>query len=136
MIIQGRVADLGPDAANQNVNKAVFMEAVVIQMTWPGAPTIYYGDEAGVCGFTDPDNTDGTIRSKQQLSEQMRDYYEKHLDPEKLPSSEDLDILHAAEEARKAFDKNLVIKFRPAIQELEGLGYPGMADPKLGVKVL
>ena len=25
-------------------------------MTWPGAPTIYYGDEAGVCGFTDPDN--------------------------------------------------------------------------------
>ncbi len=27
-----------------------------IQMTWPGAPTIYYGDEAGVCGWTDPDN--------------------------------------------------------------------------------
>ena len=31
-------------------------EAVLIQMTWPGAPTIYYGDEAGLCGFTDPDN--------------------------------------------------------------------------------
>ena len=31
-------------------------EAVVMQMTWVGAPTIYYGDEAGVCGFTDPDN--------------------------------------------------------------------------------
>ena len=31
-------------------------EAVVVQMTWPGAPTIYYGDEAGVVGFTDPDN--------------------------------------------------------------------------------
>ena len=30
--------------------------AVMIQMTWPGAPTIYYGDEAGVCGFTDPDS--------------------------------------------------------------------------------
>ena len=25
-------------------------------MTWPGAPTIYYGDEAGLCGWTDPDN--------------------------------------------------------------------------------
>ena len=25
-------------------------------MTWPGAPTIYYGDEAGMCGWTDPDN--------------------------------------------------------------------------------
>ena len=31
-------------------------EAVVMQMTWVGAPTVYYGDEAGVCGFTDPDN--------------------------------------------------------------------------------
>ena len=29
--------------------------AVLVQMTWPGAPTIYYGDEAGVCGWTDPD---------------------------------------------------------------------------------
>ena len=25
-------------------------------MTWPGAPTIYYGDEVGVCGWTDPDS--------------------------------------------------------------------------------
>lgn len=52
----GRVQTLGPEAANQNVNKAVFREAVVMQMTWWGAPTIYYGDEVGVCGFTDPDN--------------------------------------------------------------------------------
>lgn len=34
----------------------MLLEAVVMQMTWPGAPTVYYGDEAGVCGFTDPDN--------------------------------------------------------------------------------
>ena len=27
-----------------------------MQMTWPGAPTLYYGDEAGQVGFTDPDN--------------------------------------------------------------------------------
>ena len=27
-----------------------------MQMTWIGAPTVYYGDEAGVVGFTDPDN--------------------------------------------------------------------------------
>ena len=52
----GRTNTLGPHAANEGVNKAVMREAVVIQMTWPGAPTIYYGDEAGVCGFTDPDN--------------------------------------------------------------------------------
>ena len=54
--IAGRVAVLGPEAAERDVNKDVLREAVVIQMTWPGAPGIYYGDEVGVCGFTDPDN--------------------------------------------------------------------------------
>ena len=52
----GRVAQLGYSAAEEGVNVAVMREAVVMQMTWPGAPTIYYGDEAGLCGFTDPDN--------------------------------------------------------------------------------
>ena len=52
----GRTGTLGPEAAEKNIDKAVFREVVVIQMTWMGSPTIYYGDEAGVCGFTDPDN--------------------------------------------------------------------------------
>ena len=52
----GRTATLGPQAAEKDINKSVFMEGVVMQMTWMGAPTIYYGDEAGLCGFTDPDN--------------------------------------------------------------------------------
>lgn len=54
--VVGRIGTKPPEAANQGVNRAVFMEAVVMQMTWVGAPTIYYGDEAGLCGFTDPDN--------------------------------------------------------------------------------
>ncbi len=52
----GRTNTLGPQAAEQDINWSVFREAVVMQMTWMGAPTIYYGDEAGVCGFTDPDS--------------------------------------------------------------------------------
>ena len=52
----GRVEDLGTDAASEGADKAVMKQAVVMQMTWPGAPTLYYGDEAGVAGFTDPDN--------------------------------------------------------------------------------
>lgn len=52
----GRIEYLPPQAAEEGVDKAVMREAVIVQMTWPGAPTIYYGDEAGVCGFTDPDN--------------------------------------------------------------------------------
>ena len=54
--IVGRVEQHGSRAAEEGVNPAVMREAVVIQMTWVGAPTIYYGDEVGVCGFTDPDN--------------------------------------------------------------------------------
>ena len=52
----GRVGSLGSAAAGECINYGIFKEAVVIMMTWPGAPGIYYGDEAGVVGFTDPDN--------------------------------------------------------------------------------
>ena len=52
----GRTGSMGPGAAEQGVRKSVLRMAVVVQMTWPGAPTIYYGDEAGLCGWTDPDN--------------------------------------------------------------------------------
>lgn len=52
----GRTNTLGTYAADEGVSKAVMRLAVMMQMTWPGAPTVYYGDEAGVAGFTDPDN--------------------------------------------------------------------------------
>ena len=52
----GRVGQLGSEAAGEDVNPAIFKEAVLVQFTWPGAPTVYYADEAGQVGFTDPDN--------------------------------------------------------------------------------
>ena len=51
----GRITTCGSAAAGAGIRKSVMREAVVMQMTWPGAPTIYYGDEAGQVGFTDPD---------------------------------------------------------------------------------
>ncbi len=84
-------------------------------------------------GFSDPDSADENERSRKQLSVQMRSYYDKHLDPEKLPTSEDLEILEVTEQARGVFDKNLSDKFAPAISELEGLGYPGVTDPKITI---
>ncbi len=54
--VVGRVEKLGPEAALEGVKMQVMRQAVMIQMTWTGAPTIYYGDEAGLGGFTDPDN--------------------------------------------------------------------------------
>ena len=52
----GRAYDLGSAMADRYVKKHIFRQAVLIQFTWTGCPTIYYGDEAGLCGFTDPDN--------------------------------------------------------------------------------
>ena len=52
----GRFNTMGSETAAAGINKGVFREAVTMQMTWPGAPTVYYADEAGQVGWTDPDN--------------------------------------------------------------------------------
>ncbi len=52
----GRLHTHGADAADTGINKGIMREAVTFQMTWCGSPTVYYGDEAGVTGWTDPDN--------------------------------------------------------------------------------
>lgn len=44
------------NAANLAEGKKRVQLAALIQMTMPGAPTIYYGDEAGVSGGGDPDD--------------------------------------------------------------------------------
>lgn len=52
----GRMESRGQQAASEGIDKSVMREAVIVQMTWPGSPTLYYGDEAGLVGWTDPDN--------------------------------------------------------------------------------
>jgi neopullulanase len=37
-------------------DQSAFRLATLFQMTYPGAPSIYYGDEIGVEGLHDPDN--------------------------------------------------------------------------------
>jgi glycosidase len=44
------------DAANLAEGKAKLKLLAIAQMTLPGAPTIYYGDEVGLTGDTDPDD--------------------------------------------------------------------------------
>jgi len=52
----GRLHTVGAEGADMGIQKSILYEAVIFQMTWPGAPTLYYGDEAGLTGWTDPDN--------------------------------------------------------------------------------
>lgn len=42
--------------SNLNGDKARIKLAVLLQMTLPGAPSVYYGDEVGLPGSGDPDN--------------------------------------------------------------------------------
>ncbi len=53
---EGTTATRGPDAAGYGINKNIMRLAVLVQFTWVGSPGIYYGDEAGQVGWTDPDS--------------------------------------------------------------------------------
>lgn len=52
----GTLKTRGPHAAAYDVDERIMALAVLIQMTWPGSPGIYYADEAGQVGWTDPDS--------------------------------------------------------------------------------
>ena len=68
--------------------------------------------------------------SGSRLSDQLRSYYSKHLDPTKGPDPKDLGALQAIEAAQDAFDKRLTESFKAAFTEVEGMGYPGVTDPR------
>jgi predicted ATP-dependent endonuclease of OLD family len=72
-------------------------------------------------------------KESRRLSDQLRTYYEKHLDPFDKPDPSDLDALAAIEEAQRAFDERLDDCFAAALEEVAGLGYPGVSDPKLKI---
>ncbi len=52
----GKLAEVGPESASFGTDMRIMHQGLVMLMTWPGAPGLYYGDEAGVCGWTDPDD--------------------------------------------------------------------------------
>lgn len=88
-------------------------------------------------GFSDVESssTQSMVKNKVggSLSSQLRSYYDKHLDPQKTPTAEDLDMLVAIERATDVFNTSLNSKFKNAIEELEQLGYPGVSDPKITI---
>jgi predicted ATP-dependent endonuclease of OLD family len=69
----------------------------------------------------------------QRLSEQLRSYYNRHLDPSDKPEPADLDALEAIETSQNKFDERLESGFSDALKELESLNYPGVTDPKLKI---
>ena len=74
----------------------------------------------------------GTAKTR-KLTDQLRHYYKRHLDPYDKPDAQDVEALRAIEIAQKAFDKRLIEGFDAALKEMEALGYPGIANPKLNI---
>ncbi|QGM96248.1 AAA family ATPase [Methylocystis parvus] len=79
-------------------------------------------------GDDDDDSPAGSPSSR--LSDQLRSYWAKHLDPAKSPDPKDIGALQAIEAAQEAFDKRLTESFAAAFSEVEGMGYPGVTDPR------
>ncbi|MDO8065440.1 AAA family ATPase [Janthinobacterium sp. SUN206] len=86
-----------------------------------------FGDSA------DESQDEGKSGSGKRLSEQLRTYYSRHLDPGDSPEVSDLEALRAIEAAQTAFDTRLKTSFAPALKEVEGLGYPNNSDPAIRV---
>lgn len=85
-------------------------------------------------GFRDaqPGASDGagTRSGASPLSDQLRDYYGKHLDPTLRPEPRDVDALVAIQAAEEAFNHRLTASFTAAFAEVQALGYPGVTDPR------
>ncbi len=82
------------------------------------------------------DDEEGSGKSggaTRRLSDQLQAYYRRHLDPDKDPTDEDVSALGAFHTAQRTFDQRLEQGFHQAIEELEQLGYPGVANPKLSI---
>lgn len=91
-----------------------------------------FGQVDGLSDFDDDGALAGSTATR-RMSDQLRRYWSKHLDPFENPDPQDIEALRAIEKAQQAFDARLKDGFLPAIQEVEGLGYPGVTDPKLKI---
>jgi len=107
---------------------------------WPFQGLIQFDDIDAQRGFSD--NSEAEKESdagssfggrKDLLSRQLRRYYDKHLDPETMPSEQDVQALAAIHQAQSVFDDRLKECFANPLKELEKLGYPGVSNPRISI---
>jgi predicted ATP-dependent endonuclease of OLD family len=92
-----------------------------------------HAGQSGASRRSDLQDGFAELRTGKKLSSQLRNYYAQHLDPFDTPEPKDLQALLALHEAQTAFGKRLADSFSDALTELEGIGYPGVTDPKLTI---
>lgn len=94
-------------------------------------------------GFSDAGNGSDSINDgsdetskrsdKRKLSDQLRAYYARHLDPTEMPDVSDIEALSALFSAQGTFDQKLQTSFANPLKEIQSLGYPGVADPTITI---
>lgn len=91
----------------------------------PASP-LEQGDPSG-------DAVDGSNapRLRRRLSDQVRNYYDRHLDSADDLSADDIAALGAIYDAERAFDSRLKSGFEGALDELAELNVPGVHNPSI-----
>lgn len=86
-------------------------------------------------GFSDAnsDISNNFGAGRGNLSQQLKKYYQKHLDPSESPDIEDLKALQSIDQAKTTFDTKLRERLQSAISEIENIGYPGFSDPSISL---
>lgn len=79
-------------------------------------------------------NDNGTSVENNLLSTQLRDYYDRQLDPERKPSASDIKVLNELQTAKDVFDKQISKRFQSAMDELSKFGYPGKYNPSIVIE--
>lgn len=85
-------------------------------------------------GLDDSDDADESPMESSLLSDQLRSYYDRQLDPEHEPSASDLKALKELQGASEVFNQQISKKFHKAMKELSQFGYPGRYNPSIIVE--
>lgn len=85
-------------------------------------------------GLDDSDDEEETTSDSSLLSDQLRSYYDKQLDPEHQPTVSDLKALKELQGASEVFNQQISKKFDKAMKELSQFGYPGKYNPDIIVE--
>lgn len=80
---------------------------------------------------SDDEKDDKVTGDSSLLSDQLRSYYDRQLDPEHQPTSSDVRALKEIQGAKEVFDKQISRKFAKSMKELAQFGYPGRYNPKI-----
>lgn len=81
-------------------------------------------------GFGDVDDSD---TGYENLSSQLRRYYNHHLSSDEFIEASDIDIIELIAKAKKEFDIKFSLGFEGPLKELERLGYPGFGNPNISL---